>query len=169
MTAKGATVTEAVPTESKSSKGTPAEANNTAMQIPDGENGCVMAQRPLPIREEKTEGDDIQVDVQFDCQISSAVEWALKGVEGNNLTTTNATESETSAETRKRATTAAKNPPQRSQEVKPVESTGFSPEKKVRKTSTSPFGKKNGCVELDIKKKENKETSSGRERVCFRV
>ncbi|KAF7115944.1 hypothetical protein RHSIM_RhsimUnG0044300 [Rhododendron simsii] len=147
-TAKGATVTEDVPAESKSSTGTPAEANDTAIQVPDSENGCVMAQRPKPIRQEKTtEGDNIYVDAQFDSQIVSAVEWAMKGVAGNNPTT-NATEIETTAETRKRATTkTANNPPQHqlpSQEVKPVESTGVSPEKKVRKTSTSPFGKKSG-------------------------
>lgn len=148
LTAEGATVTEDVPAESKSSTGTPAEANDTAIQVPDRENGCVMAQRPTPIREEKTtEGDNIHVDAQFDSQIVSAVEWAMKGVAGNNPTT-NATEIEMTAETRKRATTTtttANNPPQHqlpSQEVKPVESTGVSPEKKVRKTSTSPFGKK---------------------------
>lgn len=155
-------MTEDVPAESKSSTGTPAEANDTAIQVPDSEHGCAMAQRPTPIREEKTtEGDNIHVDAQFNSQIVSAVEWAMKGVAGNNPTT-NATEIETTAETRKRATTTtANNPPQHqlpSQEVKPVESTGVSPEKKVRKTGTSPFGKKSGPSVGYEKKGENKET-----------
>lgn len=116
-TVKGATLTEEVPTNSKSSTRTPAEANDTLIQVPHSENGCVMVQRPTPIREEKTtEGDDIHVDKQFDCQIESAVEWAMKGVAGSSPTT-NAMEIETNAETRKRATTTANNPPQRQLQV----------------------------------------------------
>ncbi|GFY96225.1 hypothetical protein Acr_11g0005310 [Actinidia rufa] len=128
----------------KSSTGTAAEINNIVTETKDSESDCLIIQGTTG--EEKTYGDNMDVNEKFEQQIASATKRAMKGV-GNHAS--KGMEIKPNTSERKRATS---NKPQQeapskelsSNGVKPVKSTGVSPERKVRKTSTSPFSKNSG-------------------------
>ncbi|GFY96223.1 topoisomerase II [Actinidia rufa] len=131
----------------KSSTGTAAEISNIVTETKDPESDCLTIQGPTG--EEITYGDNMDVNEEFEHQIASAVEWAMKRV-GNPGSNGMEIEPNTSARQRATANKPQQETPSKelsSNGVKPVKSTGVSPEGKVRKTSTSSFMSEAGVVD----------------------